>query len=212
MGQGGGVTDASVPTGRRARDPRVSGLALVATMVAVMWVEEVVDRILGGDLDRFGIAPRSEAGLPGIVAAPFLHASFGHLISNTIPFVLMGATIALSGLIRVLSVTVIVALASGVGTWLVASPGTVHLGASGVVFGYATYLIARGIYSRNLIHLGVGLIVGALFGGALLGGLSPHEGISWQGHLFGGLGGLLAARLLARPPRAKPPAEVALTA
>jgi membrane associated rhomboid family serine protease len=197
-------------TGRRARDPRISGLVLVAAMAGVMWVEEVVDQILGGDLDRFGIVPRSDEGIPGIVAAPFLHASFAHLISNTVPFLLMGATIALSGLVRVLSVTAIVGLASGVGTWLVASPGTVHLGASGVVFGYATYLIARGIYSRDLVHLGVGLIVGVVFGGALLGGLSPHEGISWQGHLFGGLGGLLAARLLARPPRAKPPTEVAL--
>ena len=193
-------------TDRSSRDSPVNGVALVVALVAVMWVEEVIDSILGGDLDSFGIVPRTDEGIAGIVAAPFLHSGFAHLVSNTVPFLLMGATIALGGLVRVLSVTVIVALVSGLGTWLVAPPGSLHLGASGVVFGYATYLIARGAYSRDLVHLGIGLIVIALLGGALLGGLSPQNGISWQGHLFGALGGLLAARILARPPRALAPA------
>ncbi len=182
----------------RARPARRDGLLLVAAMAALMWLSEVADAILPADLDAYGIAPRSDDGLTGVLLAPFLHGGFGHLIANTAPFAVMGAVIALGGLARVLAVTVIVALVSGLGTWLVAPAGTVHIGASGVVFGYATYLLARGIFSRDVVHLGVGLVVLAFMGGVLLGGLLPQEGISWQGHLFGAVGGVVAARTLAR--------------
>ena len=201
----GGVTRA-LATDHRTRDDRVKGLVLVVAMVAVMWLEEIVDELLGGDLDRYGIVPRTDQGIAGIAAAPFLHAGFGHLISNTVPFLLLGATIALGGLARVLAVTVIVALTSGVGTWLVASSGSDHIGASGVVFGFATYLMARGVYNRSVLEIAVGVLVVVLFGASLLGGLAPHQGISWQGHLFGAIGGIVAARVLARKPRRNEPA------
>jgi membrane associated rhomboid family serine protease len=92
--------------------------------------------------------------------------------------------------------TAIIAVVGGLGVWLVAPSGTDHIGASGIVFGYAAYLIARGIFSRNLLHLGVGVVVIGIYGTTLLFGLAPRDGISWQGHLFGGIGGVLAARLL----------------
>jgi membrane associated rhomboid family serine protease len=158
----------------------------------------VIDQISGGDLEQYGIKPHNGDGLVGIVTAPFLHAGFGHLIGNTIPFLVLGATIALSGLVRVAATTAIVALVGGLGTWLVAPSGTDHIGASGIVFGYATYLIARGVFSRNLLHLVVGVVVIGLYGTTLLTGLAPTDGISWQGHLFGGIGGVVAARLLDR--------------
>jgi membrane associated rhomboid family serine protease len=180
------------------RSSRTDGLILVAAMVAVMWGEEVVDAILGGRLDRWGIEPRDPDGLTGIVLAPFLHGGFGHLISNTVPFAVMGATIALGGLARVLAVTAIVAVVSGAGTWLIGPENSVHIGASGVVFGYATYLISRGLFNRDLLQAATGVVVGAIWGTALLSGLAPQPGISWQGHLFGAIGGILAARLLAR--------------
>jgi len=181
----------------RAGD-RINGLIMVGAMVAVMWISEGVDALLPANLDRYGVVPRTDDGLAGIPAAPFLHVGFGHLISNTVPFAAMGAAIALGGLRRIALVTVIVALVSGLGTWLIAGAGSVHLGASGVVFGYGSYLLARGLFERNLVHLATGVVVGLLFGGALLGGLVPQDGISWQAHLFGALGGVLAARLLAR--------------
>lgn len=180
------------------RSDRESGLLLVAGMSALMWVLEVIDQILGGDLDRYGIEPHDPDGLAGIVTAPFLHAGFDHLIGNTIPFLLLGGVIALSGVVRVAATTAIVALIGGFGTWLVAPSGTDHIGASGVVFGYATYLITRGVFSRNVLHLVVGVGVIAVYGSTLLFGLAPRDGISWQGHLFGGLGGIVAARLLDR--------------
>jgi membrane associated rhomboid family serine protease len=188
------------PAGRRSS--REEGLAVVGLMIAVMWVLEMIDAVTSSSLDQYGIEPREADGLVGIVAAPFLHDGFGHLISNTVPFVVMGIVIALSGAARVLAVTAIVALVAGVGTWLVAPDLTNHIGASGVVFGFGTYLITRGFFNRSMLDLAVGLVVAAVFGASLLGGLAPQEGISWQGHLFGAIGGIVAARLLAPDRRA----------
>lgn len=178
-------------------DSRRGGVILVAAMATLMWISEAVDSVIGR-LDALGIEPRSVDGLWGVVLAPFLHAGFGHLAANTVPFLVMGAVIALSGLRRVLAVTVVVALVSGLGTWLLAPSATIHIGASGVVFGYAAYLVARGVFDRRFVPLLTGVVVALVYGTSLLGGLLPQEGISWQGHLFGALGGLLAARLLAR--------------
>ena len=169
---------------------------LVAAMALLMWVVEVADQAAGGRLDRNGIEPRDLDGLDGVVWAPFLHGGFDHLIGNTIPFLLLGFTIALGGLARVAAVTAVVALVGGLGTWLVAPGNTVHIGASGIVFGYAGYLVARGVFSRSLGQIGLGLLVLAVWGTTLLQGLVPETGISWQGHLFGAIGGVVAARLL----------------
>jgi membrane associated rhomboid family serine protease len=177
-------------------------------MVAVMWVLEMADATVGTDLDSYGIEPREPDGLVGIATSPFLHADFSHLMSNTVPFVVMGLGIALAGLVRVLSVTAIVMLVGGIGTWLVAPENTNHIGASGVVFGYAAYLLVRGFVNRNAFELLMGLIVGALWGSVLISGLVPREGISWQGHLFGGIGGVVAAWALAtRTRRSRAAAE-----
>ncbi len=176
---------------------RTNALLLVVAMVALMWLTEVVDQIGFGDLDEYGIHPRDAGGLPEILAAPFLHVGFGHLLSNTVPFAVMGAAIALGGLVRVALVTLVVTLVSGLGTWLIASSNSVHLGASGVVFGYATYLVARGLLSRRLTELAVGALVVGIWGFGLLQGLLPQERISWQAHLFGAIGGVVAAMLFA---------------
>jgi membrane associated rhomboid family serine protease len=172
---------------------------IVLALLAAMWVLEVVDVALDHRLDQYGIEPRDPDGLVGVVAAPFLHADFGHLIANTIPFVTLGIIIGLQGVARVLAVTGIVLLVSGLGTWLVAPDNSIHIGASGIVFGYAAYLLARGIFNRDLIEIAIGLGVVAIWGTALLGGLLPQDGVSWQGHFFGAVGGVLAARVFARP-------------
>ena len=187
-----------VPEGsRRPRDSRFAGFALVAALVAVMWVVEIVD-VFAGDLDSAGIRPRDPDGLVGVALAPVLHGGFGHLASNTVPFLILGMAIALSGLARIAAVTVIVAVVGGLGTWLAAPAATNHIGASGLVFGFATYLMARGFFSRRPLHLMTGVIVLVVYGSTLLFGLVPTPGISWQGHLFGAIGGVIAARLLDR--------------
>jgi membrane associated rhomboid family serine protease len=196
----------------RTESPVVRGLIVVAALAALMWVVEVIDQVLDGRLDRNGIEPRELDGLDGVVWAPFLHADFQHLIGNTVPFLLLGCAIAFSGVARVILVTVIVAVVGGLGTWLIAPSNTVHIGASGIVFGFAAYLVARGVFSRSARQVLVGLVVVVVWGATLLQGLVPETGISWQGHLFGAIGGVVAARLLdRRTPRPGKPAEPELS-
>jgi membrane associated rhomboid family serine protease len=188
------------PRDRSALLDRRNGLLFIGAMALLMWVVEVVNAADDYRLDSGGIRPRAVDGLDGVVFAPFLHASWSHLIGNTVPFLVLGAVIALSGLVRVLLVTLLVAGIAGIGTWLVAPSNTVHVGASGVVFGYAGYLVARGFFSRSLLHLGTGAVVAVIWGTTLVSGLVPRDGISWQGHLFGAIGGIVAASLLSPRP------------
>jgi membrane associated rhomboid family serine protease len=183
----------------KPRQDRIAGVQVVLALLAAMWLLEVVDVALDHRLDQYGIEPRDPDGLVGVVAAPFLHADFGHLIANTIPFVTLGIIIGLQGVARVLAVTGIVVVVSGLGTWLVGPDNSIHIGASGIVFGYAAYLLARGIFNRDVIEIAIGLGVAAIWGTALLGGLVPQDGVSWQGHFFGAVGGVVAARAFARP-------------
>src|SRR3954453_14005903 len=176
---------------------RSRGFIFVGAMVALMWLVEVYDAV-GGDPDGEGIRPRDPDGLVGVVASPFLHGSWGHLIGNTLPFVVLGLAIAIGGLApvgagagrgpprggraRVAAVTGIVALVGGLGTWLTAPSNSIVIGASGLIFGYATYLIARGAYTRQGLHVLGGLLVLAIYGTTLLFGLVPTPGVSWQAH------------------------------
>jgi len=184
-------------TGRTVDTARVGGgLKLLVGLVGLMWLSEIIDSALHGSLDQYGIIARNPQGLVGIVTAPFLHMGFGHLISNTLPLVTLGALIAVSGAKRLFAVTAIVTVIGGFGTWLISPPNTVTIGASGLVFGYAAYLIARGLFNRRLGQVLIGVVVVLVWGSALLGGLLPQDGISWQGHLFGGIAGILAAWVL----------------
>lgn len=170
----------------------MAGLLPVLVLLAVMWAAELLDLVADGRLDRFGIEPRQLSGLDGVVLAPFLHNGFGHLITNTFPFLILGAAICLGSVARFVQVTVVVGLISGLGTWLTGGTGTVHIGASGLVFGYVTYLISRGVFARKITYLLGGLVVLVVYGGVLWG-LIPRPGISWQAHLFGAIGGVVAA-------------------
>jgi len=190
---------------QRSDRERTGGFVLIVAMVLLMWLVETID-IVAGNLDGAGIHPRDPEGLVGIAASPFLHSGFAHLIGNTIPFVVLGLAIAVGGLVRTLAVVGIVAIVGGLGTWLTAPSNTVVIGASGLVFGFATYLVARGAYSRTPWHIVGGLVVLVIYGSTLLVGLVPTPGVSWQGHLFGAVGGVLAARVLhrMRRPAARP--------
>ncbi len=173
------------------------GLTLLVGIVALMWLVEVINSVDSNRLDSDGIYPRNFGHLWGIFTAPFLHTSFyPHLIDNTIPLVFMGVIIALRGAGKLALVTLIVIVIGGLGTWLIAPAGTVTVGASGVVFGYATYLLTRGVFDRSALEILVGVVVGVVWGGALISSLVPHTGVSWQGHACGAIGGIVAAWLL----------------
>jgi membrane associated rhomboid family serine protease len=182
----------------KRRQP-IEGLVLLVAIVALMWLLEGINTIDHNSLDSDGIYPRNIGHLWGILTAPFLHVSFQHLIDNTIPFVFMGVIIALRGAAKLALVTVVVILVGGLGTWLIAPAHSITVGASGVVFGYATYLFSRGVFNRSWLEVLTGVVVGVVWGGALLSSLVPHYGISWQGHACGAVGGVVAAWLLARP-------------
>lgn len=164
-----------------------------AGFVAVLWVSEIIDTVLDNRLDAEGIRPGSTDGLSGVLFAPLLHGGFGHLIANTVPLLVLGFLILLSGVGQWAAVTAAVWVVGGLGTWLFGGVGTVHIGASGLVFGWLTYLIVRGLFTRRPWQMVVGLAVFLLYGGALWGVLPGQPGISWQGHLFGAIGGVVAA-------------------
>ena len=188
----------SSPARRSSFSDARDGIRIVLGMLALMWVLWIVNAADGYRLDQLGIEPRNVDHLYGILTAPFLHASFGHILGNSVPFLILGVMIALGGVRRLLIVTGVCILVSGLGVWLVASGGSETIGASGVIFGFATYLVSRGVFTRRIADVAVGVLVGVLFGLTLLADLIPHPGVSWQGHLFGALAGVLAAALLSR--------------
>ncbi|HEX8957044.1 MAG TPA: rhomboid family intramembrane serine protease [Burkholderiaceae bacterium] len=173
-------------------------LLLLGVPLSLMWAIELVNTLIGHALDAWGIVPRTETGLIGIVCAPFLHGSIAHLASNSLPFLILGWFVMLWRISDFVWVSAIAALIAGLGTWAIAPSGTVHVGASGVIFGYLGFLMLRSYFERSLASILLSLVIGMLYGGLLFGVLPGQIGISWQGHLFGFIGGAIAARLLAR--------------
>ena len=180
---------------RPSLDEPLAPLMVVIGMSAAMWADEIVDLFPHTHFDSWGIRPRTVRGLWGILFAPFLHAGFPHLIGNTVPFLILGSVIAVGGVARIVQVVVLVGLTSGFGTWLFGQSNSVHIGASGIVFGFVTYLVSRGLFARKILWILGGIIVLVVYGG-IVWGLFPRPGISWQGHLFGAIGGVLAAWIM----------------
>ena len=184
-------------TGAIARELKTQG-KILGGFVAIMWILEIADLVLGGALNAYGIAPHNIIGLRGILFAPFLHGGLGHLIANTIPFIVLGWFVMLQQTRDFFVVSAITMLVSGLGTWVFGSPNSVHIGASGLIFGYLGFLLLRGYFERNFPSILLSITVGILYGSTIWGVLPTRPGISWEGHLFGFIGGVIAARLLAR--------------
>lgn len=190
---------------QRRQRPRWQGAALLSGgFVALLWVLELVDTLLLNRLDRLGVQPGSSDGLMGVLFAPLLHLGFGHLASNTVPLLVLGFLVALNGLSRWAAVTITIWVVSGVGTWVIGGWGSVHIGASGLLFGYLVYLVVRGVVSRRPWQIVVGVLVFLVYGSILWGVLPTAVGISWQMHLFGAIGGGIAAWWFDKPPRRAP--------
>jgi membrane associated rhomboid family serine protease len=178
------------------------GRAFVAmcAVVPVLFLIEAMDVWLRAGLDvTAGIIPRRIDGLDGVFFGPFLHHDFDHLYSNSVPLILLGTFVLAAGARRFLYSTMVIIFVSGLGVWFTGSPDTIVVGASGVIFGYLGLLMMRGVVERSWWNFAVVLLVFLLYGWQLLGVLPTDEPISWQGHLFGLVGGLLAAILFRRP-------------
>ena len=179
-------------------------LTMVAFTLAGLWAVEALDATLSGRLDAYGIRPRSLSGLEGILFAPFLHAGFGHLLSNSIGFAVLGViSYASVRLARFVGVIVMTVLSSGLGAWLFGAPNTVVIGASGVIFGLLGFLLFRGFAERSPGAITVSIMMLLIYGGSISGIVPGVPFVSWQSHLFGFIGGAGAAFLLrpARPSR-----------
>ena len=181
---------------------RISSLSLLFAFVAILWIVEVVNLFLGHRLNVYGLVPRTIEGLRGIPLSPFLHAGFGHLLSNTLPLLILGGLVAARGQSNFVIVTLFIVFVGGLALWLVGRPWPcdvhylVHVGASGLVFGYFGYLVARGWYERSFLSIFVAALIILVFGAGILSGLLPTAPyISWEGHLCGLLSGVLIARL-----------------
>jgi membrane associated rhomboid family serine protease len=170
---------------------------LLAGIVALMWLIEAINTIDSNGLDGDGIYARNLPRVWGILTSPFIHASFQHLFDNTLPLIFLGVIVALRGAARLALVTGFIIVIGGLGTWLIAPSGVSTIGASGLVFGYAAYLLARGFFNRSVLEVLVGLVVGVIWGAVLISSLVPHQGVSWQAHVCGGIAGVLVAWRLA---------------
>ena len=166
---------------------------MLGCIVALLWGIECVNALLEHRLNRWGILPRTWAGLVGIPLSPFLHGSFAHLILNTVPLVTLGSFVAFYGVRLFVAVSLWITLLSGTALWLFGR-SAYHVGASSVLFGYFGYLVARGWYERSVTALLVALLTLVLYGSIVWGVLPTRSYISWEGHLFGLLAGVLVAR------------------
>ncbi|NJQ03766.1 rhomboid family intramembrane serine protease [Streptomyces zingiberis] len=195
------------PPGRTARRPERSGghrvkaaAALMACWIALLWALEFYDVATGNSLDTYGVSPRDPAELRDIVPASFLHFGFDHVAANTVPLALFGFLAALRGIRRFLAVVAVIVVTGGLGVWLTAPAGSVTAGASIVVFGLFGYLLVRGFIDRVVTDIIVGLVIAVLYGSIIWGVLPTAGSVSWQGHLFGLIGGVLAAVMFRRRP------------
>jgi membrane associated rhomboid family serine protease len=175
----------------------VRAAVVVAAFVTLLWLVEIVDAVTAGSLDRYGIEPRSQEGLVGILAAPLLHSGWTHLEANSVPLLILAFLVAAASTARLFGVLAWAWIVSGIGVWLVGPPNSVTVGASGLVFGLLTYTMVVGFLERRAIGILIGVGVFLVYGGVLLGALPGQPGVSWQGHLFGAVGGVLAAYHLA---------------
>jgi membrane associated rhomboid family serine protease len=211
MGLSGYPSTPAVPQPKKRPAWIVGGVTIVS-FVVLLWVIELIDSLSNHRFDDNGIRPLETDGLWGIVVAPLLHSNWDHLIANTVPALILGFLMTLAGMSRFIFATAIVWIVGGFGTWLIGNVGahcpyvgvrceTNHIGASGLIFGWLAFLIVFGFFTRKVWEIVVGVVVLFIYGSVLLGVLPGTPGVSWQGHLCGAIGGVLAAYLLSGPER-----------
>ncbi len=162
--------------------------------VLLLWMVEILNLVTGHALLRFGIFPRRVSGLSGILFAPFLHGSIAHLLMNTLPLFILGSLVLVHGRRTLFKITPFIIVVSGLGVWLMGR-SAIHVGASSLIFGYFGFLVFRGLIKRSLAAMAISILTIAVYGGLVWGIFPGVPGISWEGHLFGLLAGVVCARM-----------------
>jgi membrane associated rhomboid family serine protease len=189
------ATSQKKPVNRILPPNPVAALVVISSFTALLYLIEAVDAAMSGRLDQFGIQPRTLGGLDGVLWAPLLHSGWAHLFANTLPVLLFGFLAMSNGIRQWIAVTVTIWLFSGLGVWLTGADG-ITIGASGIAFGWLAFLLVRGLFNRAFGQIVVAVVLFLYWGSTLLGVLPGNPGVSWQGHLFGAIGGILAAWLV----------------
>ena len=174
-----------------------SNAVMILGFVALIWVIEVLNSFMGHRLSAWGIRPRTEIGLVGILLSPILHGSINHVLSNTIPFLVLGGLVALRGSQKFAGVSLFIIVVGGAGVWVLGRTA-IHVGASSLVFGYFGYLVANGWFDRRPLSILAAIAVVVLYGGLVFGVLPTQSFVSWEAHLFGLMAGVLSAWLTRR--------------
>ena len=174
-----------------------AAIKAVLVLVGVIWTVEILNGLVGHRLNVFGIYPRRLESMPGILLWPLLHAGYGHLIMNTTPLLVMGFFVALRGVKTFIFSSLLILNLAGLGVWTFGRPAF-HIGASGLVFGYFGFLVALAWFEKSLLTFSIACLMLFYYGGIIFGILPRDEFVSWEGHLFGLLAGIIAANLFAR--------------
>jgi membrane associated rhomboid family serine protease len=170
-------------------------LFVMVGFLAILWIVQIANWADHYQLTvSYGIRPRAIGSLPDILTAPFLHVSWAHIEGNSGPLFIFGFLAAYRGVTKFFGVTALVILTSGLAAWLFESPGSVGVGASGVVFGYFGYIMVRGFFDRHAIDMLIGAVMALCFA-YQFSVLLPQQGIGWQAHIGGLVGGVLAGWL-----------------
>lgn len=176
-------------------EPQASRFGVAAGpvyLVCAIWTIYLADFIIPGRLNSWGIVPRTCGGLVGIVSSNFLHANFGHIVSNTVPLFVLSLLLTIFYRRLFASVIVTIIISSGPLLWLFGRSGN-HIGASMLIYGLAAFLISYGLLKKAFVPVLVALFVAVVYGWGMLGGFIPRGCISFEGHLFGAVGGVVAA-------------------
>lgn len=163
----------------------------ILLLVAVLWIVFLLSLVF--PLNKFGIIPRQIDGLWGVLFSPFLHESFSHITANSMSLLVLGSLLAYLEHKRTSVIMISLALMSGLGTWLIGRSGSIHIGASGMIYGILGYLIVSGIFKRDLKSILLSILVFFLYGGLIFGVLPVDKFVSWEGHLCGFLSGIILA-------------------
>ena len=179
--------------------PILKEFKILLASVIVLWAIEILDFfVFNGSLDQYGIHPRESVGLLGILFAPLLHGGFGHLMANTIPFITLGWLTMIQETSDFYIASIVSALVGGLGVWLFGADNSVHIGASILIYGYLGFLLLRGYFQKNFPSIALSVFVAIAYGGFIWGVFPSQMGVSWQGHLFGFIGGAIAAKMVAK--------------